>query len=222
LGLPFIKLGSGDVTNIPFLRFVGSKHVDVILSTGMSYLSDVDLAYHTLLEAGATSVTLLHCTTNYPCPMQEVNLRAMQTLRDAFKCKVGYSDHTIGLEVPIAAVAMGAEIIEKHFTLDKEMDGPDHKASLNPDELTQMVNSIRNLECALGNGLKQPNESEKVISEVVLKRLVASVPIHKGDILSAANMTVKRSSDGAKASLWDLVVGRMATKNYEIDEPIII
>lgn len=222
LGLPFIKLGSGDVTNIPFLRLVGSKHVDVLLSTGMSYLSDVDLAYHTLLEAGAASVTLLHCTTNYPCPMEEVNLRAMQTLRDAFKCKVGYSDHTMGLEVSIAAVAMGAEIIEKHFTLDKEMDGPDHKASLNPDELAQLVKSIRNLECALGNGLKQPNESEKVISEVVLKRLVASVPIHKGDILSAANMTVKRSSDGAKASLWDLVVGRMATKNYEIDEPIII
>lgn len=135
--LPFIKLGSGDVTNIPFLRLVGSRHIDVVLSTGMSYLGDVEIAYRTLIEAGAKSVSLLHCTTNYPCPMHEVNLRAIQTLKDAFHCSVGYSDHTMGVEVPVAAVAMGAEIIEKHFTLDKEMDGPDHKASLNPEELKQ-------------------------------------------------------------------------------------
>ena len=148
--------------------------------------------------------------------MHEVNLRAIQTLKDAFHCSVGYSDHTMGVEVPVAAVAMGAEIIEKHFTLDKEMDGPDHKASLNPEELKQMV------EQALGDGIKQPNESEKQISEVVLKRIVAATPIKEGEVLSADNMTVKRSTVGLKASLWDLVNGRIATCNYAIDEPIII
>ena len=179
LHLPVLKIGSGEVTNIPYLRRIGSKHLQVILSTGMSYLSDVETAYRTLLKAGAKSVSLLHCTTNYPCPMSEVNLRAMQTLKDAFHCVVGYSDHTMGIEIPIAAAAMGAEIIEKHFTLDKEMDGPDHKASLNPEELKQMVMAIRNIERALGNGIKQPNESEKQISEVVLKRIVAATPKKK-------------------------------------------
>lgn len=222
LHLPVLKIGSGEVTNIPYLRRIGSKHLPVILSTGMSYLSDVETAYRTLLKAGAKSVSLLHCTTNYPCPMSEVNLRAMQTLKDAFHCVVGYSDHTMGIEIPIAAAAMGAEIIEKHFTLDKEMDGPDHKASLNPEELKQMVMAIRNIERALGNGIKQPNESEKQISEVVLKRIVAATPIKKGEVLSADNMTVKRSTVGLKASLWDLVNGRIATCNYAIDEPIII
>lgn len=220
--LPFIKLGSGDVTNIPFLRLVGSRHIDVVLSTGMSYLGDVEIAYRTLIEAGAKSVSLLHCTTNYQCPMNEVNIRAIQTLKDAFHCSVGYSDHTMGVEVPVAAVAMGAEIIEKHFTLDKEMDGPDHKASLNPEELKQMVVAIRHIEQALGDGIKQPNESEKQISEVVLKRIVAATPIKEGEVLSADNMTVKRSTVGLKASLWDLVNGRIATCNYAIDEPIII
>ena len=216
------NMGSGDVTNIPFLRLVGSRHIDVVLSTGMSYLGDVEIAYRTLIEAGAKSVSLLHCTTNYPCPMHEVNLRAIQTLKDAFHCSVGYSDHTMGVEVPVAAVAMGAEIIEKHFTLDKEMDGPDHKASLNPEELKQMVVAIRHIEQALGDGIKQPNESEKQISEVVLKRIVAATPIKEGEVLSADNMTVKRSTVGLKASLWDLVNGRIATCNYAIDEPIII
>ena len=141
--LPFIKLGSGDVTNIPFLRLVGSRHIDVVLSTGMSYLGDVEIAYRTLIEAGAKSVSLLHCTTNYPCPMHEVNLRAIQTLKDAFHCSVGYSDHTMGVEVPVAAVAMGAEIIEKHFTLDKEMDGPDHKASLSRCSRREVYSGLR-------------------------------------------------------------------------------
>ena len=222
LHLPVLTIGSGEVTNIPYLRRIGSKHLPVILSTGMSYLSDVETAYRTLLKAGAKSVSLLHCTTNYPCPMSEVNLRAMQTLKDAFHCVVGYSDHTMGIEIPIAAAAMGAEIIEKHFTLDKEMDGPDHKASLNPEELKQMVVAIRHIEQALGDGIKQPNESEKQISEVVLKRIVAATPIKKGEVLSADNMTVKRSTVGLKASLWDLVNGRIATCNYAIDEPIII
>ena len=221
LNLPFIKLGSGEVTNIPYLRKVGNLKKDVILSTGMSYLSDVDIAYRTLLDAGALSVSLLHCTTNYPCPMDEVNLRAMNTLKKAFQCRVGYSDHTEGIEVPVAAVAMGAEIIEKHFTLDKAMDGPDHKASLNPFELKSMVVAIRNIERALGNGIKSPNTSEKLISEVVIKRIVANRPIKKGEVLGSDNMTVKRSSEGLRASLWDTVNGRVASHDYEIDEPII-
>jgi len=173
LDLDFIKVGSGEVTNIPYLRKIGLKKQRVVLSTGMSTLGDVERAYNTLLNAGATSVDLLHCTTNYPCPMNEVNLKAMLTLKEAFKCNVGYSDHTMGIEVPIAAVAMGATIIEKHFTLDKTMDGPDHKASLNPQELSKMVLSIRNIEEALGNGIKEPNHSEKEISTVVLKSIVA-------------------------------------------------
>ena len=176
----------------------------------------------------AALVAVLQATTRPFAPWSnsfrahEVNLRAIQTLKDAFHCSVGYSDHTMGVEVPVAAVAMGAEIIEKHFTLDKEMDGPDHKASLNPEELKQMVVAIRHIEQALGDGIKQPNESEKQISEVVLKRIVAATPIKEGEVLSADNMTVKRSTVGLKASLWDLVNGRIATCNYAIDEPIII
>lgn len=220
LGLPFIKLGSGEVTNLPYLRKVGSLKTDVILSTGMSYLSEVEIAYRTLLEYGAKSVSLLHCTTNYPCPIDEVNLTAMQTLRNAFKCKVGYSDHTLGIEIPVAAVALGAEIIEKHFTLDQNMDGPDHKASLNPLQLKLMVSSIRNIEKALGDGIKKPNKSELIISEVVLKRIVAKAHINAGDILNENNLTVKRSSEGIKASMWDFVVGHKANMNYEIDDPI--
>lgn len=222
LGLPFIKIGSGEVTNIPYLRRIGRCGMPVILSTGMSYLSDVDVAFRTLMDAGAKSISLLHCTTNYPCSMNEVNLRAMQTLKEAFKCTVGYSDHTMSIEVPAAAVAMGAKIIEKHFTLDKMMEGPDHKASLNPNELKLMVQAIRNIEAALGDGIKQPNLSEKAISEVVLKRLVAARSIAKGESLTVENMTVKRSSEGLKASLWDVVEGKEAIKDFEVDEPIII
>lgn len=222
LNLPFIKLGSGEVTNIPYLRLVGSLHKNVILSTGMTYLSDVDIAYRTLIDAGASSVSLLHCTTNYPCPVNEVNLRAMQTLKTAFKCKVGYSDHTMGIEVPIAAVAMGAEIIEKHFTLNQNMDGPDHKASLNPIELKEMVKAIRNIETALGNGIKSPNKSELEISKVVLKRIVASRPIHKGEYLTEKNLTVKRASEGISATSWDTIIGSTALYDFTTDEPIKI
>ena len=220
LGMPFIKLGSGEITNIPYLRYCAKKNMPLIISTGMCNLSDVATAFDVLTEAGAKDITLLHCTTNYPCPMDEVNLRAMQTMKDAFKCKVGYSDHTMGIEVPIAAVAMGAEIIEKHFTLDQNMEGPDHKASLNPEELKSMVSAIRHIEQALGDGIKQPNESEKKISKVVLKRIVASRPIKKGEILSEDNMTVKRSDNGIKASYWDVVAGRVAQQDYSIDEEI--
>lgn len=220
LGLPLLKIGSGEVTNIPFLRAIGKRHQKVILSTGMSTLSDVDNAYNTLLESGAKEVSLLHCTTNYPCPYNEVNLKAMQTLKAAFKCQVGYSDHTMGIEVPIAAVAMGAEIIEKHFTLDKNMEGPDHKASLDPCELKQMVDSIRNIEKALGDGIKRPNASEQKNAEVVLKRIIANKPIKKGDILGTDNLSLLRSSTGIPAKLWDLVAGKAAKRDYIEEEPI--
>ena len=220
LNLSFIKVGSGEVTNIPYLRKIGSKKQRVVLSTGMSTLGDVELAYNTLLNAGASSVDLLHCTTNYPCPMNEVNLKAMLTLKKAFKCIVGYSDHTMGIEVPVAAVAMGATIIEKHFTLDKAMDGPDHKASLNPQELSKMVSSIRNIEEALGNGIKKPNKSEAEISKVVFKSIVAKKNIKEGDFFSEDNLTVKRASNGISALYWDFVVGKTALKSYAIDDCI--
>lgn len=220
LNLPFLKIGSGEVTNIPYLRKIGSKGHKVILSTGMSNLSDVETAYNTLLDSGAKEVSLLHCTTNYPCPYDEVNLQAMQTMKASFKCQVGYSDHTMGIEIPIAAVAMGAEIIEKHFTLDRKMEGPDHQASLEPQELKQMVISIRNIEKALGDGIKCPNVSEKKNSEVVLKRMIAKSPIKKGEILSSDNIVLLRSSEGIPAKYWDLVAGKPAKRDYQIDEPI--
>ena len=222
LHLPLIKIGSGEVTNIPYLRQMASYHKPIILSTGMATLAQVAKAYDTLIAAGAPSVSLLHCTTNYPCPKNEVNLRAMQTMKEAFKCPVGYSDHTMGTEIPIAAVAMGAEIIEKHFTLDRSMDGPDHKASLEPHELKYMVDCIRNIEVALGDGIKRPNPSEVEISKVVLKSIVAKVPINKGETLTANNMTIKRAGSGIPAAHWDMIVGTKALHDYDIDEPIKI
>lgn len=222
LGMPFIKLGSGDINNIPYLRAVAKYGMPVILSTGMANLSQVATAYDTLQEAGAKDVSILHCTTNYPCPMDEVNLRAMQTMQEAFKCKVGYSDHSIGTEIPVAAVAMGAEIIEKHFTLNRNMEGPDHKASLEPQELKYMVDCIRNIEKAMGDGIKRPNTSEIEISKVVLKSIVAKCPIKKGEILTADNMAIKRAESGMSAAYWDVVIGKKAIRDFSIDEPIKI
>ena len=220
LGIDLVKLGSGEITNIPYLRYVGGLGLPVILSTGMSNLAQVATAYDTLVNAGAKDISILHCTTNYPCPMDEVNLKAMCTLRDAFKCKVGYSDHTMGTEVPVAAVALGAEIIEKHFTLDRTMEGPDHKASLEPAELKLMVQQIRNIEAALGDGIKRPNKSEMETAKVVLKSILAKCPIMKGETLTEENLTVKRAGAGIPANLWDSVVGGIAIKDFEIDEPI--
>lgn len=220
LGIDLVKLGSGEITNIPYLRYVGGLHLPVILSTGMSNLAQVANAYDTLVNAGATDVSILHCTTNYPCPMDEVNLRAMITLREAFKCPVGYSDHTMGTEVPVAAVALGAEIIEKHFTLDRTMEGPDHKASLEPAELKLMVQQIRNIEAALGDGIKRPNKSEVENAKVVLKSILAKCPIKKGELLTPDNLVVKRASSGISATHWDVVVGTKALCDYDIDEPI--
>lgn len=222
LNLPIIKIGSGEVTNIPYLRQIASYGKPIILSTGMATLASVAIAYDTLLAAGAPSVALLHCTTNYPCPKNEVNLRAMQTMKYAFKCKVGYSDHTLGTEIPIAATAMGAEIIEKHFTLNRNMEGPDHKASLEPQELKYMVDCIRNIEMAIGDGIKRPNPSEMEISKTVLKSIVAKVPLKKGDVLSTDNVTIKRTGSGIPAAHWDIVIGTKALHDFDIDEPITI
>ena len=222
LGIPFIKIGSGEITNIPYLRIMGSKKLPVIISSGMSTLAEVDVALAELRNAGATDIILLHCTTNYPCPMEDVNLNAMITMKNAFKLPVGYSDHTKGIEVPIAAVAMGAKVIEKHFTLDRNMEGPDHLASTEPDEFKKMVESIRNIEKAMGNGEKVPTMSEIDISKVVFKRIVASKEIKAGEVLSEENICVKRNDKGVPARYWDLIIGTVAKKDYSIDEAVEI
>lgn len=220
LGIPFVKISSGEVTNIPFLRKMGVSKLPIIISSGMSNISDIDIALKTLKESGATDITLLHCTTNYPCPMEEVNLKAMLTLSNAFKIPIGYSDHTKGIEVPIAAVALGAKVIEKHFTLDKNMEGPDHLASTEPDEFKNMVEAIRNIEVALGTGEKTPQKSEIEISKVVTKRCIASKSINVGDVFSSDNVCVKRNDVGFPAKYWDLLIGKNAQKAYEINEAI--
>lgn len=220
LGIPFIKIGSGDIGNLPFLRYIGSKKMPVILSTGMSTLADVEESLKALRQGGAEDISLLHCTTSYPCPYDKVNLNAMDTLRRAFGVKVGYSDHTMGIEVPIAAVARNAMIIEKHFTLDRSMEGPDHLASTEPNDFKKMVDSIRNIEKALGSGSKQPTDEEVEISQVVLKRIVAKRVIPEGKVIDEEDLIVKRNDLGIPAKFWDLVVGTTARKNYEIDEAV--
>ncbi len=222
LHLPLIKIGSGEVTNIPYLRRIGSYRLPVILSTGMSNLAQVAAAYDTLLQAGAAEVTLLHCTTNYPCPPAEVNLLAMQTMRQAFHCRVGYSDHTLGIDIPVAAVALGAEVIEKHFTLDTAMPGPDHKASLNPVQLKEMTAAIRNIELALGDGIKRPNKSEQANAAVVLKSIVAARTIAAGETFTPDNITVKRVGEGIPARHWDIILHLHADRDYQPDEPILL
>ncbi len=222
LGIPFIKVGSGDIGNISYLRYVGSKKKPVILSTGMSTLSDVEISLRALREGGADDITLLHCTTNYPCPFEMVNLRAMDTLQAAFDLPIGYSDHTIGTEIPVAAVARGAKIIEKHFTLDRNMEGPDHLASTEPDEFKKMVDEIRNVEKAFGTGIKEPTKEEKEISKVVFKHIVAKHIIREGDTISEDDICVKRSENGLPASAWDIIIGTKARKTFNIDEGIEI
>ncbi len=221
LGIPFIKVGSGDICNIPFLRYVGAKKLPVILSTGMSSLADVDISINALREGGAEDITLLHCTTNYPCPYDEVNLNAMITLKHAFHLPVGYSDHTKGPDVSIAAVALGANVIEKHFTLDCNMEGPDHLASTEPKEFCSLVTSIRNIEDCLGSGVKLPTISEKSISKVIKKRIVAKAQIQKGEFFSEKNLCVKRSNMGIPAQYWDKVIGSKSSKNYRSDDSIL-
>ena len=220
LGIPFIKVGSGDIGNVSYLRYMGSKGLPVILSTGMSTLGDVDISINALKEGGATDITVLHCTTNYPCPYEDVNLKAMMTLRDAFYLPVGYSDHTIGCEVAVSAVALGATIIEKHFTLDCQMEGPDHAASTEPQDFAALVKAIRIVETCLGTGVKVPTNAEKQISKVVTKRVIARFPIAKGDLFTEKNICVKRNDQGIPARYWDLVIGREASRGYLPDEGI--
>ncbi len=220
LGIPFIKIGSGDMRNIPFLRYVGGKGLPVLLSTGMSNLEEIKKSITVLREGGANDITALHCTTNYPCPYVEVNLRAMQTLKDVFRLPVGYSDHTLGSEVAIAAVGLGASVIEKHFTLDRYMVGPDHMASTEPEEFKGMVERIRHIEQALGDGKKSPTESERSIAKVVTKRIVAARQIAKGSIITEEDICVKRNNSGADAIRWDEIVGTKATKDYRLDEGV--
>ena len=222
IGMPFIKIGSDGIGNIPFLRYVGEKKCPVILSTGMSTLADVDISVQALEQGGATDISLLHCTTNYPCPFEDVNLTAMDTLKNAFGMQVGYSDHTIGIEVPVAAVARGAKIIEKHSTLDRNMEGPDHLASTEPQEFKKMVQSIRNIEKAMGDGKKRLTKAEKEISKVVLKRIVAREEIKEGEIITPNSICVKRSGEGIPANAWDLIVGTRAHKTFKKNKGIEI
>lgn len=216
------KIPSGEITNYPYLVEIAKTGKDVILSTGMSTLEEVDDALEALSGNGAGKITLLHCTTNYPTPMQDVNLNAMLTLRDYCKCDVGYSDHTQGIEVPIAAVAMGATVIEKHFTLDRNMEGPDHKASIEPNELIAMVRAIRNIEQAMGDGIKRPSPSENANIDVVRKSIVASKNIKVGDKLTEENLTTKRPGSGVNPMQWTEVIGTQAIRDFAEDELIEI
>lgn len=214
------KIPSGEITNMPYLIEIAKTGKPIILSTGMSYIEEVEAAVTVLQDHGAGEITLLHCTTQYPTPYEEVNLRAMLTLKEKFGVPAGYSDHTEGIEVPVAAVAMGAVVIEKHFTLDKEMEGPDHKASLEPDELKRMVKEIRNIEKALGDGKKSPSASETANIAVARKSIVASKEIKEGEVFTEENLTTKRPGNGISPMRWFEVLGRTASRDFEEDELI--
>lgn len=222
LGMEIFKIPSGEITNLPYLRRIGSLNKQVILSTGMADLGEIEDTLDVLTTAGTPkeNITVLHATTEYPCPIDEVNLYAMQTIAIAFDIKTGYSDHTNGIEVPIAAAAIGATVIEKHFTLDKTMEGPDHKASLEPDELIAMVKAIRNIEKAMGDGIKKPSLSEAKNILVGRKSIVASRSIKKGEIFSEENLTAKRPGDGINPMQWDNIIGEISDHDYVIDEQI--
>lgn len=223
LGLEIFKIPSGEITNLPYLRKLGALKKRLILSTGMADLGEIEDALDVLTESGTPleKITVLHCNTEYPTPFEDVNLRAMLTIRNAFPgISVGYSDHTIGIDVPIAAVAMGAAVLEKHFTLDRNLAGPDHKASLEPDELKAMVQAIRNIEKALGDGIKRPSPSEVKNKPIARKSLVATQPIKTGELFSTDNITAKRPGVGISPMRWDEVLGRKASKDYQKDEEI--
>lgn len=217
LGLPFMKVPSGELTNLPYLREINKCGKPVFLSTGMSTMQEVSEAVSVLDRC---EVTLLHCTTEYPCPIGAVNLNAMLTMKEKFGLPIGYSDHTSGIIVPVAAVALGASVIEKHFTLDRNMEGPDHMASLEPSELKTMVDAIRNVEVALGSGVKEPAEAEKKNIAIARKSIVAKKFVVKGDTFSEDNLTVKRPGNGISPMLWDSVVGRTAKRDYSPDDQI--
>ncbi len=222
LGLEVFKIPSGEITNLPYLKKIAKLNKKIILSTGMSNLGEIETALEILCKEGTqrTNITLLHCTTEYPAPFDEVNLKAMQTLKNAFNLNVGYSDHTKGIHISLAAIALGASVIEKHFTLDKNMPGPDHKASLEPDELQELCTKIREIESALGDGIKQASKSERKNIEIARKSLVAKKKIKKGEIFSEENLTTKRPASGISAMRYDEYLGKKASKDYEEDELI--
>ncbi len=222
LGLEIFKIPSGEITNLPYLRKLGALKKRLILSTGMADLGEIEDALDVLTESGTPlgNITVLHCNTEYPTPFEDVNLRAMLTIGHAFGVAVGYSDHTPGIEVAVAAVALGAAVLEKHFTLDRNLPGPDHKASLDPDKLKAMVQAIRNIEQALGDGIKRSSPSEVKNKPIARKSLVANQPIKTGDLFSADNITAKRPGTGISPMRWDEVLGQVAQKDYERDELI--
>ena len=220
LGLQIFKIPSGEITNLPYLREIGKLNKKVILSTGMANLEEIKDAIDILKSEGTQkdNITVLHANTMYPTPMRDVNLKAMLTIGETFDINYGYSDHTLGIEVDIAAVAMGAKCIEKHFTLDKNLEGPDHKASLEPDELKSMISAIRNIEIALGSSIKKPTESEISNIQIARKSIVTKTKIKKGDTLNDKNLSTKRPGSGISPMRWDNIVGTKAKKNYNEDE----
>jgi N,N'-diacetyllegionaminate synthase len=222
LGIELFKIPSGEITNYPYLKKIASKKLPVIMSTGMANMQEIEDAFNVLLNNGLTKeqITILHANTEYPTPMQDVNLNAMLTIGRTFNVNYGYSDHTSGIEVPTAAVALGASVIEKHFTLDKTMKGPDHKASLEPDELESMVKAIRNIEIAMGDGIKKPSPSEKKNIPIARKSIVAKIRIKKGDIFTEENITVKRPGTGISPMKWEELLGQKAVKDFNEDEII--
>lgn len=222
LGVECLKLPSGEITNLPYLRHAGAFGLPVILSTGMATMGEVELALQALESSGMerTKITVLHCNTQYPTPMHDVNLLAMCTIRETFGVKVGYSDHTKGIEVPVAAVALGATLIEKHLTLDCKLPGPDHKASIEPDAFAEMVSSIRNIERAMGDGIKRPSASEVENKLIARKSLVASKPISVGEQFTAENITSKRPGTGLSPMRWDEVIGKVAVRDFAVNELI--
>ena len=222
LGLETFKIPSGEIINLPYLRHIGKLNKKIILSTGMANINEIKDALDILIQAGTkkNNITVLHANTEYPTPMEDVNLKAMITIGNTFNVSYGYSDHTLGIEVDIAAVAIGATCIEKHFTLDCNMEGPDHKASLEPNGLKAMVKAIRNIELALGSNIKKPSKSEIPNMQIVRKSIVAKTLIKKGDILSENNLEIKRPGSGINPMRWDEVVGTKATKDYSEDDLI--
>jgi N,N'-diacetyllegionaminate synthase len=224
LNIPLYKIPSGEITNLPYLRHIGRMSKPVILSTGMATLKEIEDAINILEKSGTlrNDITVLHCNTSYPTPMEDVNLKSMLTIQDKLGVKIGYSDHTLGIEIPIASVAMGARVIEKHFTLDRNMEGPDHQASLNPSELKAMVKAIRSIENALGDGVKKPSSSEMKNKSVARKSIVAARNIHKGETFTEEHLAIKRPGTGISPMKWDEIIGKVAKRNFVGDEAIEI
>jgi len=217
IDVPAFKIPSGEITNFPLLKKIAGKKKTIILSTGMASLGEVEDAFFYLKKCSSVDIILLHCTTSYPASIHSVNLRAMETLRCAFKVPVGYSDHTVGITIPVAAVAMGACVLEKHFTLDRTLPGPDHKASLEPEELQAMVKAIRDIERARGNGIKELNEEEESIKKVARRSIVARCDINTGDMLNDSNLAIKRPGTGIESKYYDMIIGKQIKKNIKKD-----